>query len=220
MYTIGMSKTFWAIIAVIVVVFGGILLFNGRGKDTPGTSDTSVQPTNHVKGKGTTGVAVVEYGDYQCPYCGQFEPFVEQAVAKYGDQITFQFRNLPLIQVHQNALAGARAAEAASNQDKFWEMHDMLYENQTTWSESSNPQSYFDQYAKQLGLNISQFDKDAASAHTNDVINADIAAFDKTGNEKSTPAFFIDGKLVNPTSISEEALTKLIDQAIAAKKKS
>jgi protein-disulfide isomerase len=216
-----MSKTFWAIIAVIVVVFGGILLFNGKGNDPSGSkANSAVQPTNHVEGKGTTGVTVIEYGDYQCPYCGEFYPFVKQAVAKYGDQITFQFRNLPLIQVHQNALAGARAAEAASNQGKFWEMHDLLYENQTTWSESSNPQSYFDQYATKLGLNISQFNKDAASAHTNDVINADIAAFEKTGSEKSTPAFFIDGKLVNPTSISEEALTKLIDQAIAAKKKS
>jgi protein-disulfide isomerase len=216
-----MSKSFWAIIAVIVVVFGGILLFSSKGDDGSGGKGTSaVQPTNHVEGKGTSGVTLIEYGDYQCPYCGQFYPFVKQAVAKYGDQITFQFRNLPLIQVHQNALAGARAAEAAANQGKFWEMHDLLYENQAAWSESNNPQSYFDQYATKLGLNISQFDKDAASAHTNDVINADITAFDKTGNEKSTPAFFIDGKLVNPTSISEEALTKLIDQAIAAKKKS
>jgi protein-disulfide isomerase len=145
---------------------------------------------------------------------------VKQVVAKYGDKITFQFRNLPLIQAHQNALAGARAAEAASNQGKFWEMHDLLYENQATWSESSNPQSYFDQYAKQLGLDVAKFDTDAASPHTNDVINADIAAFDKTGNEKSTPAFFVDGKLVNPQTISADALSKFVDQAIAAKKKS
>jgi protein-disulfide isomerase len=120
----------------------------------------------------------------------------------------------------ENALAGARAAEAAANQGKFWEMHDLLYENQTTWAESNSPQSYFDQYATQLGLNVSQFDKDAASAHTNDVINADIDAFNKTGNQKSTPTFFINGKLASPNTISEEALTKLIDQAIAAKKKS
>jgi protein-disulfide isomerase len=215
-----MSKSFWAIIAVIVVIFGGILLFNGnKGDDSGGGKNSSIQPTNHVEGKGTTGVTLVEYGDYQCPYCGQFYPFVKQVAAKYGGQITFQFRNLPLIQLHQNALAGARAAEAASNQGKFWEMHDLLYENQATWSESRSPQAAFDQYATQLGLNVTQFDKDAASAKTNDIINADIAAFEKTGEEKSTPTFFIDGKLASPQTISADALSKLIDQAIASKKK-
>ncbi|HSW98818.1 MAG TPA: thioredoxin domain-containing protein [Candidatus Saccharimonadales bacterium] len=213
-----MSKSFWAVIAVIVVIFGGILLLNGH-KNSPGSS-SNAKPTSHIEGKGATGVTLIEYGDYQCPYCGEFYPFVKQVAAKYNDQIYFQFRNLPLIQVHQNALAAARAAEAASNQGKFWEMHDLLYENQSAWAEGGSPQATFDRFATQLGLNVAQFDKDAASAATNDIINADLAAFDKTGAEKSTPAFFVDGKLVNPKAISADALSVFIDQAIAAKKKS
>ena len=217
MYTTGMSKTFWAIIAVIVVVFGGILLFNGKKN---GASGSSAQPTSHIEGNGSTGITLTEYGDYECPYCGEFYPFVKQVAAKYNDQIHFQFRNLPLIQIHQNALVAARAAEAASAQGKFWEMHDLLYENQSAWVNSSKPQTIFDQYATQLQLNIPQFDKDAASSHINDIIDADLAAFDKTGAEKSTPAFFIDGKQISPKTISADALSTFIDQAIAAKKKS
>jgi protein-disulfide isomerase len=82
MYTTLMSKPFWAIIAVIAVVFGGIIFFNNKNDSSGGKANASVQPTNHVEGKGTTGVTVVEYGDYQCPYCGQFYPFVKEAVAK------------------------------------------------------------------------------------------------------------------------------------------
>jgi protein-disulfide isomerase len=217
MYTIGMSKTFWAIIAVIVVIFGGILLLNNKDAKAP-TSAGGAKPTNHIEGQGKTGVTLTEYGDYQCSFCGEFYPAVKQTVAKYNEQIFFQFRNLPLLEAHQNAFAAARAAEAADMQGKFWEMHDILYENQNAWSKSNNPQTIFGQYASQLGLEVAKFNKDAASSQVNNIINADINAFVKTGNEKSTPTFFIDGKKVNPTDISVAALSKLIDAGIAAKK--
>lgn len=212
-----MNKTFWAIIAVIVVVFGGILLFNGREASAPAGGGKGT-PTNHVTGKGASGVTLVEYGDYQCPFCGQFYPIVKAVQQKYDAQIFFQFRNLPLLQVHQNAFAGARAAEAAGLQGKFWEMHDLLYENQNTWGQSSNAQTYFEQYAGQLGLNLPQFKTDAASRKVNDLINADIAAFTKTGNPESTPTFFLDGKKIQPSSVDD--FSKLIDAEITTKHKS
>jgi len=215
MYTRGMSKTFWAIIAIIVIIFGGIVVFH---KDNTPSSTTHAKPTNHVEGQGKTGVTLVEYGDYQCPSCGQFYPIVKQIQQKYNDQIQFQFRNLPLLQIHQNAFAAARAAEAADKQGKFWEMHDILYENQTAWSESSNANAYFDQYAARLGLNTAQFKKDAASSATNDIINADINEFNKTKEDMATPTFFLDGKKIQPTSVDE--FGKLIDAAIKSKQKS
>ncbi|HSX16803.1 MAG TPA: thioredoxin domain-containing protein [Patescibacteria group bacterium] len=208
-----MNKGFWAVIAIIVVVFGGLLLFKGDKANAPNASNA--KPTTHLAGKGTTGVTLIEYGDYQCPFCGQYYPIVKQVQQKYGDEITFQFRNLPLLQIHQNAFAGARAAEAASNQGKFWEMHDLLYENQASWSNTSNVLPVFQTYAKQLGLNADQFKKDFSSAATNDVINADITEFDKTKQEKSTPTFFLDGKKITPRSVDE--FSKLIDDEIAAK---
>jgi protein-disulfide isomerase len=188
-----MNKAFWAVIAAIIVIFGGILLFKSSNANTP--SSSSAKPTHHVEGKGTTGVVLVEYGDYQCPFCGQYY----------------------LIQLHQNAFAAARAAEAADMQGKFWEMHDMLYENQNAWSANPKSLTVFEGYAQRLGLNVTQFRKDFGSSAVNDRINADIIEFDKTKQEKGTPTFFLDGKKIKPTSLDE--FSKLIDQAIADKQK-
>jgi protein-disulfide isomerase len=210
-----MSKTFWAILAAIVIIFTGIVVFNKKEANAP---TTNAAPTNHVVGDGSAGVALVEYGDFECPACASYFPIVEQVVAKYKGQITFQFRHLPIIQIHQSALAASRAAEAAGKQNKFWEMYRALYQNQPGWAANSNASAVFEQYAQQLGLDVAQFKIDVTSPATNDVINADIAEFRKTGQEVSTPTFFLDGKYVKPDA-TVEAFSKLIDEAIAAKAK-
>src|ERR1700743_3576091 len=105
-----MSKTFWAIIIAIVIVLGGIFWITGSKNNTK--SSGSAQASNHVEGSTSTGVKLVEYGAYESPYCGEYYPIVKQVVAQYSSQIQFQFRNLPLSQIHKNAFAGARAAEA------------------------------------------------------------------------------------------------------------
>jgi protein-disulfide isomerase len=212
-----MSKTFWAVIAIIIVLFGGILIFKGNGTDSTNSSSTSTKPTNHVIGNGKSGVTLVEYGDFQCPFCGQYYPIVKQVQEKYNDQITFQFRNLPLLQIHQNAFAAARAAEAASDQGKFWQMYDKLYQTQSEWSTTSKALETFSGYAQTLGLNVDKFKQDFSSTAVNDTINADIREFDKTKQEKSTPTFFLDGKKISPKSVDE--FSKAIDDAIAAKAK-
>jgi protein-disulfide isomerase len=211
-----MSKTFWAIVAVIIVIFGGIILFK---EDPPvAQSANGAKPTSHVLGKGTAGVTLVEYGDFQCPYCSAYFPTLKEVKAKYGDKIKFQFRHLPLLQVHQNAFAAARAAEAADSQGKFWEMHDLLYGDQGAWSAASNPTPLFEQYAKQLGLDVAKFKTDAASNKVNDRINADIAEFNKLGVQTSTPTFLLNGKKVSVQNKIED-FTSLIDDAIAKQAK-
>lgn len=212
-----MSKTFWAIVAIIVVIFGGVMFFNNSDSSNNGSANGDAKPSNHVKGDGKTGVTLVEYGDFQCPFCGQYYPIVQQVEQKYKEQITFQFRHLPLLQIHQNAFAASRAAEAASLQGKFWEMYDKLYQNQEAWSETGKPLEAFSTYAQQIGLNVDQFKQDFSSSAVNDVINADIREFDKTKEQKSTPTFFLDGKKISATSVDE--FSKLIDEAIAAKTK-
>ena len=198
-----MSKGFWAVIAIIVLVFIGIFAV-GNHKSSKTSGGSNVGPTNHVEGSTKTGVKLLEYGDYECPYCGQFYPIVKQVAAQYNDRIQFQFRNLPLTQIHKNAFAAARAAEAAAAQGKFWQMHDTLYDNQdpngaSGWVASNDPlDEFFVGYAKQLGLNVTQFKADFASNKVNDEINADIAAFNKTGLDESTPTFFLDGKQIHP----------------------
>lgn len=212
-----MSKTFWAIIAVIIVLFGGILFFRGDDANAPSSSNSNAEPTKHTAGNGTSGVTLVEYADFQCPFCAQYYPLVKEVKQKYNDQITFQFRHLPLVSIHQNAFAAARAAEAADAQGKFWEMHDALYERQGEWSTSSKSLNIFSGYAQQLGLDVDKFKQDFASTKANDAVNADIREFDKTKQAKSTPTFFLEGKKITPKSVEE--FSKLIDEAIAAKNK-
>lgn len=214
MYTGRMSKSFWAIIAIIVIIFGGIVVFN---KNEDKNASNNATPTSHIVGKGAAGITLMEYGDFECSFCGRYYPIVEQVKEKYKDQIFFQFRNLPLSQVHKHAFAAARAAEAADKQGKFWEMYNLLFQNQASWVAEDNASKVFEQYATQLGLNLEQFKKDVPSSEINDTINADIAEFNKTKETKSTPTFFLDGKKIQATSVEE--FSKLIDEAIAAKNK-
>jgi protein-disulfide isomerase len=212
-----MSKGFWGVIAIVVLVFAGIFAFTGNKADAPANGSGGVKATSHVMGKGKSGVKLVEYGDYQCPFCGQAYAPIKQAVAELEDQIYFQFRNFPIPNLHRNAFAAARAAEAADMQGKFWEMHDALYESQAQWSESNQPSTFFNGLAKRLGLDVEKFKKDYASVAVNDRINADKAAGDKL-NIEGTPGFVLDGKVVNlPYSKGAKAVEKVIQKAIDAK---
>lgn len=219
-----MDKRFLAIIGVIVVVFVGILAFGNHNNSNGGSSSSNSTPTNHVEGDLTSKVTLVEYGDYECPVCESYFSTVQQVQQQYASKIKFQFRNLPLSQIHPNAFAGARAAEAADMQGKFWQMHDTLYnpQNWQEWSVSSNPEPYFWAYAKELGLNVNKFKSDFASEAANNRIQADLTAFGKTGQQEATPTFFINGKyvdnpkLIDPTTQepSVAAFAKVLDAAL------
>lgn len=218
-----MSKQFWAIIAIVVLVLGGIFFATSHNKSSGGSS-SNAQPSNHIEGSTSTGVKLVEYGDYQCPFCSEFYTVVKQVADQYKDRVQFQFRNLPLTQIHKNAFAAARAAEAASLQGKFWEMHDLIYQNQdpngaSGWVVSNDAlNQYFASYASSIGLNVAQFKTDYASSKVNDTINADISEFKKTGLDESTPTFFLDGKQIKP-GLNVADFQKAIDAEIKAKTK-
>ena len=140
-------------------------------------------------------VVLEEYGDYQCPPCGQLYPELKQIEHEYGNQVQIVFHHFPLSKIHKNALLAAHAAEAARNQKKFWEMHDKLYRNQKEWSDLDDPKSVFISYARQLNLNIDQFTSDLASNLIDQRISADIqrgAAAGVTG----TPTVFLDSNLL------------------------
>jgi protein-disulfide isomerase len=206
-----MDKRFLLILAALAIVFGGIFFFSKAKSSAPGKSGSSSAVSNHTLGTGTK-VKLVEYGDYQCPACGQFFPIVKQLQAKYADQMTFRFAHFPLVQIHQNAMAGARAAEAASLQGKFWEMHDLLYQNQNSWSASSDPNPYFVQYATSLGLDVTKYKQDMASQAVLNTINADTSEVQALG-ASGTPTFVLNGKKIeNPNSL--EAFSQVIDEAI------
>jgi len=219
-----MSKAFWAAIVIIIVVLVGVFHFTGKKDNTSSNSSSKATVTNHVEGSTSTGVKLQEYGDYECPFCGQFYPIVKQVVDQYKDKIQFQFSNLPLTQIHRNAFAGARAAEAAALQGKFWEMHDQLYINQdpqgaSGWVADTQDvlDDYFVKFAQAAGVpDINKFKSDFASSQVNSAINADIAAFKKTGLDESTPTFFLDGKQIHPT-YDVTSFQKAIDAEIKQK---
>lgn len=207
-----MNKRFVIILAVLVIGFAGLLIFSKRGNETTDNNQTDAQPSDHTIGEGTSGVTLTEFGDFQCPACAQYFPLVKQVVAEYGDEINFRFRHFPLQAIHQNALISSRAAEAAGLQDKFWEMHDILYERQTAWAQESNPAQIFEGYAEELGLDIEKFREDMRSDRVNRTVQADLAYANRQGYS-STPTFEINGeKIENPRDV--EGFKKLIDDAI------
>lgn len=217
-----MSKQFWIALAAIAVILGGILVVTNHNK--PSSAHSNGTPTNHVEGTSPENVTLVEYGDYECPVCETFYPTVKQVAAKYNDKVVFQFRNLPLVSIHKNAFAAARASEAAGMQNKYWEMHDMLYENQNAWVQSSDPLKIFDTYAQSLGLDANKFNTDYASDTVNNAINADINAFNQTGDDMATPTFYLDGKKIENTRLVDasntptvDAFSKIIDAELAKK---
>lgn len=214
-----MSKQFLGVILIVILIFVGIFALSGNNKSNSPTSSgptgSKSALTQHIEGQGKDGITLVEYGDYECPYCGQYFPIVKQIQTEYDSQIYFQFRNFPLVSIHQNAFAGARAAEAAAMQNQFWQMHDLLYEEQNQWVSASDPTPFFNQYAQQLGLNVTKFKADYVSGTVNDLINADMAEGTKL-NIQGTPTFFLDGKQISVAE-SASSFEQLINAEIAKK---
>lgn len=206
-----MSKRFWIILGVISVILLGVLLFRG-GDEANAPENGSDQGSSHVVGNQESDVTLVEYGDFQCPACAQYFVAFSQAKEEYADRAAFQYRHLPL-PTHQNARAAARAAEAAGMQDKFWEMHNLLFQNQRAWSDSSNPIAIFEQYAQQINIDVDQYKEDFSSSQVNSIINADVKAFEATGEQMSTPTFFLNGERITPQP-TLESFSELIDEAL------
>ncbi|HEY1584126.1 MAG TPA: thioredoxin domain-containing protein, partial [Polyangia bacterium] len=132
-------------------------------------------------------VTIVEWSDFQCPYCGRVEPTIDQIMKTYGKDVRFSFKELPL-PMHQNAHAAASAALAAKAQGKFWEMHDLMFKNQTALSRAD-----LEKYAAQIGLNVDKFKADLDSDKYKDKISAEMKEGNKIG-ANGTPSFFINGK--------------------------
>lgn len=207
-----MSKRFLLVLVGIVLGLGLIFFVS---KDSSEIDTGGAQPSQHVFGDGTKGVTLVEYGDFQCPYCGDYYPIIKQLKETFKSEITFQFRHFPLPS-HQNAFAAHRAAQAASKQGKFWEMHDTLYEQQDSWESSPNPYPLFESFAQVIGLNMDQYKSDYESSETNSIINAD----KKAGQDLdvgATPTFILDGKKLDPSPTDFDSFKTLIEETIKQK---
>lgn len=206
-----MGKKFWIITILLIASLVGFMWIGNENTAEPQTSGTDVK-VQHIVGKQDATVALVEYSDFQCPACGAYFPVVEQIIEKYKDRISFEYRHYPLTSIHRNAFAAARASEAAGKQDKFWEMYRLLFANQAAWSDSSNSQTVFEGYAKQLGLDVGRYKTDFASSETNSAINTSIREFNRLDLPKSTPTFLLNGTKIQPRNA--EDFSKLIDEQL------
>jgi protein-disulfide isomerase len=212
-----MDKRFIVILIILVVGLGGLFLFTRNKAAAPGTNNnSSASVSNHTKGNNASKVSLVVYGDFECSACERFFPIEKQVVDKFINDITFTFRHYPLDTIHQNARAASRAAEAAGKQNKFFEMHDLLYQNQSSWLSLGDPLPTFTKFATALSINVEQFKTDYASEAVNSTINAD----KKEGDSKKvagTPTYFLNGKELKLEEIQTvDLFSAKIDAAIKA----
>src|SRR5258706_10796458 len=142
---------------------------------------------DHIQGPIDAPIALVEYGDYECPYCGEAYPIVKAIQERLGDRVCFAFRNFPLINSHPHAEHAAEAAEAAGTQGRFWEMHDLLYENQDALEDE-----YLARYAATLGLDADRLIKEVLAGTHTARVREDFRGGAHHG-VNGRPSFFING---------------------------
>jgi len=214
-----LNKIKWIIFTIITVgIFVTLIIISDNSKidvskiDVNAIQTASKQNGNiadHVYGNPDSKVTLINYGDFQCPGCGNTHPMIKKTVETYKDKIRFVFRNVTL-SYHANAKAASATAEAAGLQGKYWEMFNKIYESQSDWSElsSSARTPFFEGYAKNLGLDIAKFKVDISSSQILSKINYDIAV-GKKADVNSTPTFILNGKNLDSSVWGEQA--KLID---------
>lgn len=209
-----------AALTTIILTVGGVFLLSGKSKQAEKASTLGTKIENSILlensryqlGNPNASVKIVEFGDFQCPPCAQADPIVKDALEKNKDKVYFVFRNYPLPS-HNNSRDAAQAAEAAGLQDKYWDMHYMIYENQKEWSDSSGAKEIFESYAQKLGLDVAKYKEDFDK--TRSVIEQDYADGNQVGVD-STPTFFINGQK-HAGVIDASQFQALIDQASTSK---
>lgn len=161
---------------------------------------------DHIQGPAAAAVTLLEYGDYECPFCGAAYPIIKQVQESMGDRLRFVFRNFPISTAHPHAELAAEAAEAAAAQDKFWPMHDLLYENQQSLEADD-----LIAYADRLSLDVGRFQRDLADHAYAPRVHEDFLSGVRSG-VNGTPTFYIHGVRYEG-SYDAETLLDVLKQA-------
>ena len=192
----------WLVAAVIIIgsIFGVIKLASksqvpDSGSNTSALTISAINADENIKGNKDAQATLIEYSDFQCPACGSYYPILKKVSDDLGDKVKFAYRHFPLPQ-HKNAKLAATVAEAAGKQGKFWEMHDLIFQNQSDWSEDKNAAIIFAKYAQDLQLDLAKFQTDIADEEIKAKIENDYKSGVKAG-VNSTPSFFLNGKKIN-----------------------
>lgn len=206
----------FAIIAIVLAaaVSAGFWMFRStqpQPSATPGPTSSPVPTTDVATTKGV--VTIEEFGDYQCPPCGALHPTLKTLKSEYGNRLRLVFYHYPLIQIHSHALEASYAAVAAGLQGKFWEMHNLLYENQSAWSEVGDFRPVAINFARQIGLDTTRFMKDMNGLKVMALVSADEQRANALG-VNSTPTVFINGRMIESEDLTLENLRKEINQQL------
>ena len=208
-------------LVVIAILIGGLWLLIGLVNNSPSPlapvevkSPPSISKDDFIRGNPNAKVTLLEYADFQCPACATLYFVVKKLEGDFKTDLRVVFRFFPLVNTHQNSMISAQVVYAAGLQGKFWEMHDLIFENQNSWANIS-PRDTFIGYAKTLGLNLDKFKADLDANSTKQFI---------TNNENkgieiginSTPSFFINGTYIQTPGTYDD-FKKLIQDEINKK---
>ena len=212
-----MTKKAWIIFAVLCVgLFAGMIYMSrGNKVDVSNIDEHAVQAASeqngqigdHTDGKIDSKVVLIEYGDYECTGCVAAYPVIKEVVDKYKDRIGYVFRNYPLYTSHPNAFAAAATAEAAGLQGKYWEMHDKLFETQSSWSglRGQDRTNFFVNLLNEIGGDGSKLPEQLTSAAIKKKVDFDQALGEKSG-VRGTPSLYINGKDIGNQDVKDGVL--------------
>lgn len=162
-----------------------------------------------IMGPENAPITIIEFSDYQCPFCARAEPLIHDALKAYPEKTRFVYKHFPLESIHPQAMAAAQAAVAAQKQGKFWEMHEILFKNQRALQDDK-----LVEYAKQLGLDVDKFKADMKSEEVQKQVRDDMRLA-RTAGVRGTPTIFVNGKLLR--NRSSEGFKEMIDPLVAGK---
>tara|TARA_B100000508_G_scaffold60333_1_gene47031 strand:+ start:84991 stop:85731 length:741 start_codon:yes stop_codon:yes gene_type:complete len=206
----------WSLAAVVVLT--GLIWGLSSGSTDNSTEKNSIANTltaivddDYIVGPANAPVTLIEYLDFECEACGAYFPLIKQLEKEFPDDLRVVMRYFPL-PGHRNGLTAALAVEAAAQQGKYNEMHDLLFEEQENWGERSAPDPLiFEEYAKQLGLDTERFKQDVSLQSVKDRIQRDVDSGRKLGNT-GTPSFFLNGKKINNPRSYETFRQLILDE--------
>ncbi len=208
------STILFITVLVILIILAVFFAFGNKNKEkiiNENLSLTEISETDNYKGNKEAENILIEYSDFQCPACAFFYPVVSQLSEEMGDDLVIVYRNFPLRQIHDKAQLAGQAAEAAGKQGKFWEMHDILFEEQNLWSKMNlkEAEEYFTDLAGRINLDLNKFNADLKSDEIIEKVNNDFISgrgFDVRG----TPTFFINGERVENFSSYEKFKEEIV----------
>ena len=208
-----LMKPLIVIVLAVGVAAGAAVFLSRNAVSSPENPATpayfEIKGGGHLRGPENAQLTLVEFGDYQCPSCGAYHPFVKEILNRYPQKLRLEFHHYPLISIHPKSMAAAIAAEAAGEQGHYWEMHDTLFEHQQEWAGSPNAQEQFVNLASRIGLDTNKFMQSMKSPVLQEKILKDVAQAQDL-KVQAVPTFFINGEQTH-IKLSMEDFVQVID---------